>query len=178
VQFQQGGISLGLKIFLSHVDRLDKTPRRGWRRRGIEEPESVMAHSFRVAVLALLFKDSLGLDGERLLSMALVHDLAEAVCGDITPFDSVSRKRDLEEASMREIVGELTPEQGDKIISLWREYEEGESREARVVKEMDKMDMAFKAWVYKNEGYEVGEFRKEAERVVRSKDLRDLLDEF
>ena len=78
--------------------------------------------------------------------MALVHDLAEAVVGDITPNDGVS---DEEKAAMeREAMGTMTAAlgaRGEALMALWEEYEAGESAEARLVKDMDKLEMIAQA---------------------------------
>lgn len=57
--------------------------RSGWQLREIADPESVAAHTWGTATLCLLFADEAGIDRDRAVSMALVHDLAEARTGDI-----------------------------------------------------------------------------------------------
>ena len=70
------------------IGRLKEVPRTGWLDRDIpvEETESVADHSFGVAMLAwLLAPDEL--DRLRVVELALIHDLAESVVGDVTPYD-------------------------------------------------------------------------------------------
>lgn len=75
----------GLIDFLSIVGRLKRLPRTGWVEAGIKEPESVADHSFRTAVLAMIPADLEGLDSDKVMRMALLHDLAEVETGDLTP---------------------------------------------------------------------------------------------
>src|SRR5262245_57028480 len=87
-------VAVGLARFLHRAGRLKATPRTGWIDRGVPvgEAESVADHSFRVALLAwlaahLAAADDPALDVDRVLALALIHDLAEALTGDLTPYD-------------------------------------------------------------------------------------------
>ena len=67
--------------------------RQGWLRRGVppERCESIAEHSFGVAVLALwLAQAQPELDADKVVRMALLHDLGEVYAGDIVPSDGVS----------------------------------------------------------------------------------------
>ncbi len=118
--------------------------RAGWKRVGIERPESVAAHSWGVTFAALL-RCPPGLDREKVLIMALLHDLAEATVGDITPYDGVSKeeKRRREEEAIRHLLGDH-PE----LLSIWQEAEQRQSAEALFVKEMDLLDLGLTAESY------------------------------
>lgn len=63
--------------------------RTGWLKAGVPRVESVADHSYRAALLALVLPES-GVDRVRCMKMALVHDLAESIVGDITPSCGVS----------------------------------------------------------------------------------------
>ncbi|HEU5432327.1 MAG TPA: HD domain-containing protein, partial [Thermomicrobiales bacterium] len=84
----------GLTRFLRQLERLKSLRRTGWRDRGVprDEIESVADHTLRVAVLAWLTaeaaaKRGASIDPNRVLQLALVHDLAEALAGDLPPYD-------------------------------------------------------------------------------------------
>jgi putative hydrolase of HD superfamily len=89
-------------------------------------------------------------DRTRCLKMALVHDLAEGLTGDFTPYDPVSKeeKHRLEEAAFLQVVEPLGAAAREEVLGLWREYEEGSSPEARVVKDLDKLEMLVQACEY------------------------------
>lgn len=67
---------------LEMIAGLKDVARSGWVLRGIERPESVADHSWGTAYLCLLLAPA-GIDRERSVAMALVHDLAEVETGDI-----------------------------------------------------------------------------------------------
>lgn len=61
----------------------------GWVRKDIDKPESIADHMYRMALMGLI-ATSTSLDTSKLVKMAIVHDIAEAIVGDITPHDGVS----------------------------------------------------------------------------------------
>lgn len=85
---------------------LKETDRAGWLRVGIDGPESVAAHSWGMAWLALVLAPP-ELDLHRVLALCLLHDLPEAVVGDITPHDGVppQQKADRERSAAAVMLG-------------------------------------------------------------------------
>jgi hypothetical protein len=83
------------------------------------------------------------------MKLALVHDVAEAIVGDITPTCGVSDadKHALESAAVQRIKAMLggTTLAGEEIEQLWLEYEAGQTAEAQLVKDFDKVGAAW--WV-------------------------------
>lgn len=134
-------------------DRLASLPRTGWLLRGVVDPESIAEHSYGVAVVAMLVVDDLRargetVDGERVLRMALVHDLAEAFTGDIPmPAKSDALRTVLAAAEEENLVRYLNPAQ----LALWEEAEKAQTLEARVVKAADKLQMLIKALTYEQQ---------------------------
>lgn len=98
------------------------------------------------------------LDMNRCIQLALVHDLAEATVGDITPFCGVSDadKYTLELSTMERIKDMLGPILGgETVLSLWQEYEAGQSYESKLLKDLDKIEMILQAQEYEVEGNHV-----------------------
>lgn len=140
--------------FLTLLHRLKSTKRTGWVRRGIKDPESIADHMYRMGIMALISNDIPGVDRDKCIKMAIVHDIAEAIVGDITPADGVPK----EEKSRRErealdqmcqLLGAVPT--ANEITQLWMEYEENSSPEAKVVKDFDKVEMILQALEYENE---------------------------
>ena len=153
---------------------LKALPRAGWQRIGISDPESVAAHSWGVAWLALLLRPP-GLDQERILSLAIIHDIAEIRVGDITPYDGVSRseKHRRERRAARDLLAHR-PE----LLGLWEDYATRSSPEARFVHQLDKIDMALQARHYaRHRGHDTREFIQNARAAVSHPTLVSLLDE-
>jgi putative hydrolases of HD superfamily len=139
--------------FFMMSGRLKAEMRRGWvKKLGMARPESVADHSYRTALITMLFSDSLGLDTAKALRLALLHDLPEAIVGDAMPEErSGKRKIELETKAMEEILSELSEEQRALYLEAWEEFIDGKSPEARLVRQADKLEMAIQAWEYANQ---------------------------
>ena len=150
--FQPEPDSRSLLQFFIMSGRLKAELRRGWvQKLGMEHPESVADHSFRTALLAMVISDLRGLDTGKAMRLALLHDVPEAIVGDATPEErSGPRKTAAETKAMEEILSELPKEIRAIYSSAWREYVEGKSEEARLVRQLDKIEMAIQAWEYAN----------------------------
>ncbi|KAJ0930812.1 putative HD/PDEase domain, metal-dependent nucleoside 5'-monophosphatase [Helianthus annuus] len=112
---------------------------------------------YRMALMALIADDLPGINRERCIKIALVHDIAEAIVGDITPSDGVPKveKSRLEQAALNEMCEVLGGgKRAEEIKELWREYEDNASLEANLVKDFDKIEMILQALEY-----ETGTFR-------------------
>ncbi|XP_068135579.1 5'-deoxynucleotidase HDDC2 isoform X2 [Hyperolius riggenbachi] len=106
--------------FMKLVGQLKRVPRTGWVYRQVEQPESVSDHMYRMAVMAMLTKDS-KLNKDRCIRLALVHDMAECIVGDIAPADNVSKeeKHRKEKDAMKHLSHLLSEELKKEIYELW-----------------------------------------------------------
>jgi putative hydrolase of HD superfamily len=139
--------------FYLTLANLKKTKRTGWIRNGISSPESIADHMHRMAMIAWMIDDP-NLDRNRLIKMTIVHDVAEAIVGDLTPDDPVSKeeKAQLERQAMKQLVDTLgQTEHAKEMLELWEEYEEGITEEAVVCKDIDKFEMILQAYEYEKE---------------------------
>lgn len=140
-------------------NQLKRTARTGWVMRGIPNSEDVAAHSYGVAWTAMLLANQIALESGqtfnmgRLLSMALIHDVAEGRTTDIpTPalrFLPAGVKPDIERGAMQEITEGYA--QSDQLMALWEEMNSEESAESRLVHDADKIDMYLQAWQYEQQ---------------------------
>uniref|UniRef100_A0A2P2JZ66 HD domain-containing protein n=1 Tax=Rhizophora mucronata TaxID=61149 RepID=A0A2P2JZ66_RHIMU len=73
--------------FLTLCHRLKTTKRKGWINHGIKGPESIADHMYRMALMALIAGDLPGVNRERCIKIAIVHDIAEGIL--LTPFGSL-----------------------------------------------------------------------------------------
>ncbi|OYR38605.1 MULTISPECIES: HD family hydrolase [unclassified Halorubrum] len=130
--------------------------RTGWQLRGVGDPESVAAHAWGVAYLVLAlgdrFREDLpGLDLDRALRLAVVHDVAEAETGDVaTRADSTADSADpaAKEAAEREAMADLAGPLPDRVRDAWESYEARDSPEAILAKECDLLDVCLQAVIY------------------------------
>ena len=132
-----------------NLGKLKTTKRAGWARVGVAKPESVADHTFRTAFMVMVLGDILKLDTEKLVRMALIHDLPEALVGDITPYDNltIEEKRKKEVEAIKELLKDVP--HGNEYVELWLEYDQQKSAEAKVLKNFDKLEMALQASEYK-----------------------------
>ena len=117
-------------------------------------------HSFDVAAITLLLADELErggkkLDRERALSMAVVHDWAEASIGDF-PYTALKylgpagTKKRIEKRALEGLLGKL--QNKEKYLKLWREYSEKRTPEAKLVHAADYLSMLVQAVKYRERG--------------------------
>ncbi|KAJ3695314.1 hypothetical protein LUZ60_000691 [Juncus effusus] len=140
--------------FLTLCHRLKTTKRKGWINHGIKGPESIADHMYRMALMALIAGDLPDVNRERCIKIAIVHDIAEAIVGDITPSDGVPKaeKSRLEQEALSEMCEVLGGGlRADEIKELWAEYENNSSIEANLVKDFDKVEMILQALEYETE---------------------------
>lgn len=131
-----------------NIGKLKNIKRTGWINNSIEKPESVADHCFRVAFIAMIIGDSLDLDTNKMIRMALLHDIGEAKVGDITPHMGITKeeKHTLEKKAIKSILSNL--DNKNQYIELWDEYEEGSTIEAQILNNIDKFEMALQAIEY------------------------------
>ncbi len=155
---------------LERLNNLKRMPRTGWLLCDVApgEVEDVAQHSFEVAAMSLLLADELErkgkkLDRERILTMAVMHDWAEAEVADF-PYTALkhlgpSRKRRMERSALEELL-KGKPEKA-RYLALWQEYNDKRTLESKLVHAADYLSMLVQATKYREQG-------------VRSRELGDL----
>jgi putative hydrolase of HD superfamily len=143
---------------------LKRLPRSGWLLRGVPHVESVAEHSFGVAFTALVLADALqaetggdladALDLEKVLAIALLHDLAEVRLTDL-PLRAAKLlpdrvKGEAEAAAMADLLAPL-PSAGH-LAELWQSFEDSTSPEGRLVRDADKIEMMVQCLRYEQAG--------------------------
>lgn len=133
--------------------------RSGWVLRGVSAPESVADHSWGTAYLCMLYAAEARVDRARAVEIAVVHDLAEVITGDLATRvalmsneDLVAAKRRRESAAMDELLGRGSVGTAAELRELWEEYEESATPVARFVRDMNLIDMCAQAVVYEEGG--------------------------
>ena len=136
--------------FANTVGKLKTTPRRGWN--GLPVGESVADHTCRLCLLvyAVTRSEATDVDADRCLRMALLHDVAECIIGDITPHDRISQtEKHRREAAAVSQLADLLGEQ--EISELWVEFEENKTAESQRVRELDFVETLLQAMEYERE---------------------------
>lgn len=141
-----------LDLFLE-LQILDRVPRSGYVLRGVHDPESVTEHSWHVLFLVWALGTRIeGIDLSRAVEIALVHDLAELRVGDLprtaSQYFPEGAKKSAEMAAMIDVLAPLP----ERALDLYREYQDGATPEARLVKACDKLQLMLKVAVYERWG--------------------------
>jgi putative hydrolases of HD superfamily len=131
----------GVLAFLRAAERLKTVTRSGWTSTG--KAESVAEHTWRLCLMAMvLYGRAEDIDLARLLKMCLIHDLGEAIGGDVPAPAQVagSPKAGQERADLLSLVEPLPAPMQREILELWDEYEAASSPEAKLAKGLDKLE--------------------------------------
>ena len=178
--------------FFHMLERLKTTKRQGWKDYGIGNGESIADHMYRMSIITMLCPQPLikrlDLDVPRCTTMALIHDIAESLVGDLTP----SQKNKIEarcgkgeksrrEGAVMDYFGEVMlgkveggkagNEAGDAgmdIIGAWREYEDSKTNNSKFVHDVDKIELMLQMVEYERRGegrLDLHEFTEVAERI-------------
>ncbi|MCP8322985.1 MAG: HD domain-containing protein [Candidatus Methylarchaceae archaeon HK02M2] len=165
--------------FVKLIGRLKKVQRTGWLIKvGVKDPESVADHSFMTSILCMLVGDLRNLNTLKMLKMALLHDACESLIGDFMHSDIRKKelnKRKLEDDAMIQILSTLPNDIGKIYRKLWKEFQGGLSTEAKLVREIDKLEMALQVIEYEKEGYDrrrLYEFWDSARQAIIDPELR------
>lgn len=122
--------------FLEIAGRLKTAYRHNYTEDG--RKESVADHSWRLAFMPLLLKDSFpGVDIDKVIKMCLIHDLGEAVTGDIPCFKKTAADEATEKSAINSLLSALPEGTRAEFSALYDEMEALETKEARLYKALD-----------------------------------------
>lgn len=182
--------------FLTELGQLKKKKRKGWQLRGVKDPETIADHTFRVAIMAWLLGEKRKLNINKIIRMALIHDICEIYAGDTTPYDNLLNKKNKKEwskilrkwprlskikkekfflekykkekKSLKKIISVLPSNLKKEIENLWNEYEKGSTREGRFVRQVDRLENLLQALEYwkKNKQFSMEPWWVQIEELV------------
>ena len=139
--------------FFFQIAGLKKLPRSGWKIKiGLDNSESVAEHSYMMSVMAMVLSDLKSLNSEKVIKMSILHDWAESKIGDFMPdVIGYDKKSVLENYAIVEILESLPQSIQSDYQNMWNEFLVRETPEARLVHELDKLEMALQAKIYEKE---------------------------
>jgi putative hydrolases of HD superfamily len=140
--------------FIEYFYKLKELHRTGWKQKlEIENAESVASHTLLMIVLVSFFSEKYRYSYKKkskLMEMALIHDLAESIIGDITPEAmNEEKKKKLEDKAFSQIIEKIFPKSLKiKYLDLWHEYQMKKSFESKFIHLIDKLEMVVQAKYY------------------------------
>ncbi|MCQ8891926.1 MAG: HD family hydrolase [Candidatus Methanosuratincola sp.] len=152
---------MGFENLVRVASVLKNMPRTGWIQRGVPrgEAETVAEHTFMVtAILGYISasRSALHLDRERMILMGIIHDMGEAVAGDIPRSLTERLGKDLKEGVETEIIrGIFGGTDGSRLADLFIEYLQRETTESKLVKIADLLATLRQAEIYLGRGFPV-----------------------
>jgi len=165
--------------FLLEIGKLKRMPRLYWTLRGIKNPESVAGHIFTLAIMAWIFgRERKELHQEKLLKMALCHELSAVYTGDTTPYDRILPKDEKEreevlkkmirlskkekkwifltdykkeKKAIEKLTKKIDPSIKKEILELWHEYRTRSSPEAKFLGQLNILAVLLQGLFYEKE---------------------------
>ena len=132
--------------FLKEVGKLKSTLR--FQESPNMPKDTTAGHSWRTALMSFMIADELklNLDLNKVMKMAIIHDIVEAKTGntDYTAIASgkISKKEqnELEDKAIKQLSQILPEKTGEEIFNLWTEFNQGETKESKYVKAINKLE--------------------------------------
>ena len=161
--------------FILEIGKLKKMSGSYWTLREVKNPETVASHMFDVALIAWALSKGKKVDVEKLLKMALCHEMSAVLAGDTTLYDRILPKRGKEKKEIlkkwpripkmrkekiffldykkeKEAIGKLTkklePKSRNEIMQLWKEYKTKTSAEGHLLPQLNVLGVLIQALLY------------------------------
>jgi len=191
--------------FLIETGKLKGKTRRGWEIHRIKNSETTAEHIFHLILLVWVLGKNKKMNLERAIKMAIVHDLCEVYAPDLTPYDPLlpkdkkgimetlkkwpkftpalkirkdKNKHKIESRALDKLIANLPSNLKNEMKSLWLEYEKNFTKEARFVKQADKMINFFQGMDYwkKNEKIQCHLWSRWIKEIIDDPDLLEFVD--
>jgi putative hydrolases of HD superfamily len=129
--------------FIKEIDKIKYIQRRT-KLFNSDRHENDAEHSWHLAMMAIVLAEYSNTDINvlKVLKMLLIHDIVEIDTGDVFLHDTTKNHTNTDEETIaaKRIFGILPPEQAEEFISIWEEFEAGETNEAKFAKAMDRFE--------------------------------------
>lgn len=128
--------------FILEIDKAKRISRQTYCTDGVTK-ENDAEHGWHAALMAILLSEYANepIDVLKTVTMLLIHDIVEIDAGDTYAYDEdgIATQAKREQQAAQRIYGLLPEEQGNRLLNLWREFEAGETAEAKFAKVMDRV---------------------------------------
>ena len=130
--------------FLVEIDKLKLVKRQTRLLSDPSRQENDAEHSWHLALYVMILKEysnAQDLDWLKVIKLVLIHDLVEIYAGDVFVYDQerLAGKKDRETAAANQLFAILPNDQQQEIYSLWEEFENRSTPEARFAAVVDRL---------------------------------------
>ncbi len=175
--------------FLNTIEKLKCNTRHSWTSSG--RRESVAEHSWRLSVMALLCADEYpDLDIDKVVKMSIIHDLGEAITGDVPSFVKTDENEKEEEDAISTLLSMLPQVIADDFSQCFQEMKELQTPESKLFKALDNMETLIShneadisTWlpleytenlVYGQKNVQWSEWTKELKEVIKEDSIKKM----
>lgn len=138
-----------------------------------ERHENDAEHSWHLALMAIVLHEHSNhpVDVLKVLKMLLIHDIVEIDAGDVFLYDTkMNHSNTAAELLAAERIFGLLPEiQANELIEIWKEFEAGETNEAKFARAMDRLEPLLQN--ISNKGGTWKEFDVSYDKVIEKKSV-------
>jgi putative hydrolases of HD superfamily len=129
--------------FIKEIDKL-KYIQRKTKLFNSDRHENDAEHSWHLAMMTIVLAahSDKPIDVLKVVKMVLIHDIVEIDAGDTFIYDSLKNHTNTDEEliAAKRIFGILPTEQAAELITIWKEFEDGTTDEAKFAKSMDRFE--------------------------------------
>lgn len=105
--------------------------------------ENDAEHAWHMAIMTMLLSEYSNekIDVLHTIGMLLIHDIVEIDAGDTYTYDNAAKatQKEREMAAADRIYNLLPPDQAEKMMNLWLEFEAGDTPESKFARTMDNL---------------------------------------
>ncbi|MYM60437.1 HD domain-containing protein [Vibrio sp. OCN044] len=128
---------------IMELDQLKSVLRRARVKSANDRLENSAEHSWHVALMAILMQEHANepVDIARVVKMLLLHDIVEIDAGDTFAYDTqaIESQKGKELAAAKRLFNMLPEDQSEALLSLWCEFEDAKSADAKFAKALDRL---------------------------------------
>jgi putative hydrolase of HD superfamily len=164
----------GVASFLFEMGHLKRVPRSGWLLLGVPQPETIAEHSFRVGIIGMALAPLEGADVGRTAAMCLLHDAHETRIGDVPSVGRAYVTTAAPEAISSHQTAAMPDASAKAFQEFTAEFETGQTIEAQVARDADKLETLLQAVEYQAQGHDTAAWQETSIAALRTDAARQL----
>jgi 5'-deoxynucleotidase YfbR-like HD superfamily hydrolase len=164
----------GVASFLFEMGHLKRVPRAGWLLLGVPQPETIAEHSFRVGMVGMALAAIEGADVGHTAAMCLLHDAHETRIGDVPSVGRAYVTTAAPEAISAHQTSAMPDAAAKAFQALTAEFEAGQTIEAQVARDADKLETLLQAVEYQTKGHDTTAWQETSIAALRTDGAKQL----